>query len=191
MYTDGEEKLEENKDQQARSTGIDLYSIVRDVLREWWTIGLLAVSVYLMVNMWTEMSYKPEYTTTAVFSVTARGMNQTLYEQLSSAQSVAAKFKTVLESDLFDRKMEEILGEKIEGTKTVRQIEFNNRFHTTFLKYLNFLRISEVKRMLEETDKSLIIIAQECGFASVQTMTRNFISEYSMTPAAYRKQQKI
>ena len=68
---------------------------------------------------------------------------------------------------------------------------FNNRFHTTFLKYLNFLRISEVKRMLEETDKSLIIIAQECGFASVQTMTRNFISEYSMTPAAYRKQQKI
>ena len=126
LYTDGEGTLEENKEQQAKSTGIDLYSIVRDVLREWWTIGLLAVSVYLMVNMWTEMSYKPEYTTTAVFSVTARGMNQTLYEQLSSAQSVASKFKTVLESDLFDRKMEEILGEKIEGTKTVRQIESTN-----------------------------------------------------------------
>ena len=126
LYTDGEGTLEENKEQQAKSTGIDLYSIVRDVLREWWTIGLLAVSVYLMVNMWTEMSYKPEYTTTAVFSVTARGMNQTLYEQLSSAQSVAAKFKTVLESDIFDRKMEEILGEKVEGTKTVRQIESTN-----------------------------------------------------------------
>ena len=126
LYTDGEGTLEENKEQQAKSTGIDLYSIVRDVLREWWTIGLLAVSVYLMVNMWTEMSYKPEYTTTAVFSVTARGMNQTLYEQLSSAQSVAARFKTVLESDIFDRKMEEILGEKVEGTKTVRQIESTN-----------------------------------------------------------------
>ena len=68
---------------------------------------------------------------------------------------------------------------------------FNNKFHTTFLKYLNFLRINEVRKELDETDKPLSVIAQECGFASVQTMTRNFISEYSMTPAAYRKQQKI
>lgn len=67
---------------------------------------------------------------------------------------------------------------------------FNHKFHTTFLKYLNFLRVSEVKRELEETDKALGIIAQECGFASLQTMTRNFISEYKMTPAQYRKAQK-
>ena len=67
---------------------------------------------------------------------------------------------------------------------------FNNKFHTTFLKYLNFLRVSEVKIGLDETDKPLGVIAQECGFASVQTMTRNFISEYKMTPAKYRKERK-
>ncbi len=121
----------ENKKEQKTYSGIDLYSMVRDVLREWWTIGLLVISVYLMVNMWTEKGYTPEYTTTTVFAVSAKGMNKTLYEDLQSAQNITERFATVLNSAVFDRKMKEILGKDIVAKKSVSQIESTNLIRIT------------------------------------------------------------
>ncbi len=125
----------DNKKEQSRNAGIDLYSIVRDVLREWWVIVLLAISVYLMVNLWTEKNYTPEYTTTTVFAVSAKGMNTTLYEDLQSAQATTERFTTVLKSAVFDRKMKEILGGNIDARKSVRQIESTNLVQITVTAY--------------------------------------------------------
>ncbi len=121
----------ENKKEQSRYSGIDLYSIVRDILKEWWTIGLLVISVYLMVNMWTEKSYAPEYTTTTVFAVSSKGMNKTLYEDLQSAQAITERFTTVLNSAVFDRKIKEIIGRNISARKSVNQIESTNLVRIT------------------------------------------------------------
>ncbi|MBQ8300450.1 MAG: helix-turn-helix domain-containing protein [Clostridia bacterium] len=65
---------------------------------------------------------------------------------------------------------------------------FKDTFKTTFLKYVTSLRIIAVRKALRETDKPLEIISEENGFMSLQTMTRNFIEEFGMTPAKYRKE---
>ncbi len=90
---------------------IDIYSMVRDVLRQWWVILIIAVSAYLLVRVYDSSRYVPEYTSTATFAVTARGMNKSLYEDLTSATEVAAKFSTVIDSQVFDRKIAQLLGE--------------------------------------------------------------------------------
>ena len=90
---------------------IDAYSMAKDILRQWWVILMIAVSAYLLVRVYDSSRYVPEYTSSATFVVTARGMNKSLYEDLTSATEVAEKFSTVIDSQVFDRKIAQLLGE--------------------------------------------------------------------------------
>ena len=106
---------------------IDIFSMAKDVLRQWWVILMIAVSAYLLVRVYDESRYVPEYTTSATFAVTARGMNKSLYEDLTSATEVAEKFATVIESAVFDRKIADLLGEEyIPAKKSVTLVPETN-----------------------------------------------------------------
>ena len=62
---------------------IDIFSILRDVLHEWATILLFAVSVSLLTNVAVVQTYQPEYTAKAIFTVSAKSTNNTIYQDLS------------------------------------------------------------------------------------------------------------
>lgn len=66
---------------------------------------------------------------------------------------------------------------------------FADILHCNFRKYINFLRLSDVTRLLLETHEPITEIAQKCGFDTLRTFNRVFVSEYGMTPSEYRKKR--
>ncbi|MEM7487978.1 MAG: AraC family transcriptional regulator [Pseudomonadota bacterium] len=54
-------------------------------------------------------------------------------------------------------------------------------------KHLIQCRIDRVRRMLEDTDESLVDIAYDCGFASQSHMTAAFAKAVGMPPGRYRR----
>lgn len=106
---------------------LSVISIVRDVLREWVTVLLLAVSVCLFANIWVTARYEPVYTTTATFAVTAKGTGNNVYQNLSSAQNLAGQFTQILDSNVLKKQvMEDLELDSFDAKTSATQIEETN-----------------------------------------------------------------
>ena len=68
---------------------------------------------------------------------------------------------------------------------------FARRFRTTMgmapHQYLMRLRIERARRLLSDTDSSVVEIAVACGFANQEHLTRLFKRRHGVAPAAYRR----
>lgn len=64
---------------------------------------------------------------------------------------------------------------------------FAQEFGTTPGHYLLQLRVEAARRLLEQTDKSLMQVAIACGFRSVDVMRRAFLRALGTTPLRYRR----
>ncbi|HOP73454.1 MAG TPA: AraC family transcriptional regulator [Bacillota bacterium] len=60
----------------------------------------------------------------------------------------------------------------------------------TFIEYLNNVRVKEAKRLLMETSKKVVEIAEEVGFGSITHFGRVFKEITGNPPAYYRKLKK-
>jgi AraC-like DNA-binding protein len=58
----------------------------------------------------------------------------------------------------------------------------------TFVSFVNVMRIMEACRLLVNTDKDIIEIAFECGYANLSNFNRRFSELKQTTPREYRKQ---
>ena len=92
------------------SRQINVVSILRDVLRGWSVILLLAVSASLFANIWVTSRYQPVYTTKITFAVTAQGTNSNIYQNLTSAQQLASRFTQILGSTVLRNRVMDDLG---------------------------------------------------------------------------------
>ena len=79
-----EERIDNETVQQ-----IDLISMLKDIGREWLTILLLAIAAALFADIWICATYQPEYRTSTTFVVTAKGMNNNIYQNLNSTKELA------------------------------------------------------------------------------------------------------
>ena len=100
-----EERIENEMVQQ-----IDLISMLKDIGREWLTILLLAVSAALFADIWLCANYQPEYKTSTTFVVTAKGMNNNIYQNLKSTKELAGQFTEILGSNVLKKKVAQDLG---------------------------------------------------------------------------------
>ena len=100
-----EERIENEAIQQ-----IDLISMLKDIIREWITILLLSVSVALFADIWICATYQPEYKTSTTFVVTAKGMNNNIYQNLNSTKELAGQFTEILGSNVLKKKVAQDLG---------------------------------------------------------------------------------
>ena len=89
---------------------IDIVSIARDVLRQWWVILIFATSIALLASTIVRFNYTPVYTTSATFVVNTQGSNSSMYSNIASANDTAARFQTILESNIFQRAIAKELG---------------------------------------------------------------------------------
>lgn len=64
---------------------------------------------------------------------------------------------------------------------------FTNTLHTGFSEYLNHLRIEQAKKMLLETELSILEVGFACGFQSQQTFNRVFLDYCGCTPRSFRQ----
>ncbi len=67
---------------------------------------------------------------------------------------------------------------------------FSTQQGCVFRKYINRLRIMDVKRLLQETDRTVTDIMLTCGFNNQSTFNRVFYEQTGMSPREYRKQGK-
>lgn len=89
---------------------VDLYSILRDTMRNLWVIVLGALAVAIIVNMYVRTDYKSTYTTSATFVVTSKTSSNYTYSNLSAASNMASSFSNILNSRLLQKKVCEDLG---------------------------------------------------------------------------------
>lgn len=97
---------------------VDVISIGKDLFRQWWVILLLSLAVSMFANVWTNVRYKPEYTSTTTFVVTTKGMNTNIYQNLTSAQELANSFSQILDSNVLKKKVAEDLGMETFAART-------------------------------------------------------------------------
>lgn len=62
----------------------------------------------------------------------------------------------------------------------------NQSLGSSFVQLLNTCRLQRACRLLTETDETILFIAGEVGFGSVNTFNRNFKEQYHITPTEYR-----
>ena len=84
--------------------------IVRDVLKRWLVIILVALAVGVGSYIYTDASYEPVYRTNTVFVVTGRGSSTTVYSNLSSTSNLATLFTELLNSSLMRKTIAQEMG---------------------------------------------------------------------------------
>ena len=84
---------------------LDMFSILRDVLRNLWVIILGALAVGMIVNMSVRADYQSTYSTTATFVVTSKNYSNYAYSNLNAANTMADSFSNILNSSLLKKKV--------------------------------------------------------------------------------------
>ena len=106
---------------------LDLFSILRDTLRNLWAIILGAVAVALIVNMTVRADFRNTYSTTATFVVTTKTSSNYAYTNLSAASTMANSFSNNLNSNLLKKKVCEDLGiDSFRATASAKVIKGTN-----------------------------------------------------------------
>lgn len=67
---------------------------------------------------------------------------------------------------------------------------FRNKYGQSFKDYLNSYRIQTAAKMLLDTDKRVLDIAEEVGYQDVDYFVRKFIEAWDCTPTKYRKKYR-
>lgn len=67
---------------------------------------------------------------------------------------------------------------------------FKNELKTTFNVYLNDLRLTEVKRLLIDSDLTIAEIAFKCGYNQIPHFNRIFKQQFQVTPKEYREKNR-
>ena len=91
--------------------------LAMDVVKRWMLIVLAVLVVGVGSYIYTDYTYKPVYTTTTTFVVTARGTSTTVYNNLNSANTLASVFEELLNSSLLRKEiMKELDRGSFDGT---------------------------------------------------------------------------
>lgn len=81
--------------------------------------------------------------------------------------------------------------EELSAVSNMSRSTLLNQFHALCncspTEYLQSVRIENAKKMLEETDRSIATVAQECGFYDSSHFTKAFLQKTSMLPKEYRR----
>ena len=103
-----ETKIQENT--IASGVDIDFYNILKDVVKNWWLVLILAVSAALLSYVQVNRSYHPAYTIESTYAVTTRGRNNNVIHNLNTAQDTAARLAQIMNSPTLQTKVSEELG---------------------------------------------------------------------------------
>ena len=106
---------------------LDLFSVIRDVLRNLWAILLGAIAVAMIVNMMVRAEFRNTYSTMATFVVTSKTSSNYAYSNLSAASTMANSFSNILNSNLLKKKVCQDLGtDSFRASASARVIKGTN-----------------------------------------------------------------
>lgn len=122
--------MDKKKDFQTEERGLLQYDpivVLRDVLKRWLVILMLAVVVAVGAYTASTLTYKPVYRSTTTLVVSARGTSTTVYSNQSSTATLASVFSEMLNSSVFRKVVLEEAGlTSFNGTITASQVTDTN-----------------------------------------------------------------
>lgn len=105
----------------------NIYNIVRDVMKNWWVILCIAISVSLLSYIGASVMYHPTYTSRTTFVVSARGSSMGAYANESKTQKLTDTFRSVMDSQILKKKVSENLGmDSFPGTVNIEVVPETN-----------------------------------------------------------------
>ena len=116
---------------QMRDIKIDIYDVMRDLIKDWWLIILIGISTAMCAYIAANLIYEPTYATSATFVVTTKGSND-IYTNLSAANTVAETFTNIFSSSILKKKVAEDIGyDYVPGMIKAKVINETNLFELT------------------------------------------------------------
>lgn len=107
-------------------------SILKDILREWWVILLVALSAAMAADAAGSILYKPVYQASSTFVVRGKGINNSIISDLHSASETAQQFSQILNSNVLKQKVAQEIGmEKFDAQMEVVLIPETNLMELT------------------------------------------------------------
>lgn len=105
---------------------ISPYSVVRDVLMNFWVVILVAAITYMSSYIYVFYFNTPSYSSSMTLAVSNKSSSAFLSSRLSKAKETANVFQTIFQSDILKTKIEEITGKPLEGTVSASVISETN-----------------------------------------------------------------
>lgn len=97
---------------------IDPFSIIHDVIRQWWVILLFGISMALLTSVAIKGVYNPVYRTSATFAVTNKGVSTMYATDIQNTTETAQRFRVILDSNILKNKVAQELGQERFTAKT-------------------------------------------------------------------------
>ncbi len=91
---------------------LELFTMIHDILVNWWVILLGAIAATLMAFIILTESYVPQYTTDATFVVSSKG-NSASYSNMSAVYEMAETLQAILQSNTMRKIIQEELGVEV------------------------------------------------------------------------------
>lgn len=114
--------MEEKTSFSSISEQIDLYSLIRDVIKNIAFILLAALAAAMIADVIVRDNYQNVYSTTATFVVTSKNSSNYAFGNLNAASSMADSFKNILNSSLLRKKVCEDLNVSSFDAKTSTKV---------------------------------------------------------------------
>lgn len=100
----------ENRSSSPVMGSVDYQSIFRDILKNWVSILLVALSAGMLTHVIMTVRYTPVYMTKTTMVVTRPGSDTNSYTDLYSAGETAARFTQILNTNILQKKVAEEIG---------------------------------------------------------------------------------
>ncbi len=84
-------------------TSVDLFSILRDLLHDWWMILTAGLAAVMLAWLFLQMVYVPVYTSSATLIISAKSSTGGVVSDLSVSSSTAETLAEVLDSSLLKK----------------------------------------------------------------------------------------
>lgn len=104
---------------------ISVRGLCTDLLRNLWMILLAAAAMWCVATAWHNLTFEPEYTSSATLVVGVKGQSNA-YSSLGVASQMADVYGQVFQSETLREKIREDVGEDVNGTITCSLIEETN-----------------------------------------------------------------
>lgn len=101
--------MEYNENWELENTKIEPFTLIYDILSNWWVILLGAIAAALLTNVIVNMRYVPQYTASSTYAVSSQ-YNTNALNNLVSTNEMAQTFQSILKSNAMNKIICEELG---------------------------------------------------------------------------------
>lgn len=183
---------------QARRGKLDIYSLIHStvlILEQLLVTykNVLEIDMDRYLRLQKLMAYNEAGTFLKEFGGWVLQMNETImgeFGDYKNKEKISMAVAYIREN--FDKELNmAVVSNHISMNYSLFSLSFKQYTGMNFVNYLKMIRISEAKRLLEETDEKVIDISQKVGYENEKHFMKTFKSVCGVSPSEYRRNMQL